>query len=105
MSSNSPGSPRPLRGRRSGVPASSRPSSRYRETINKEASRGEDMTSVRVRGIIFDFDGVLVDSEPVRFKAGAQALAEVGVSLTWENFLTMWLGRTDHAGLRDILGA
>ncbi len=62
------------------------------------------MTSVRVRGIIFDFDGVLVDSEPTRFKAGAQALAEVGVVLTWENFLAMWLGRTDHAGLRDILG-
>ena len=62
------------------------------------------MTSVCVNGIIFDFDGVLVDSEPVRFKAGAQALSEIGVSLTWEDFLTIWLGRTDHAGLRDILG-
>lgn len=62
------------------------------------------MTFLRVRGIIFDFDGVLVDSEPVRFKAGAQALAEVGVRLTWERFLDVWLGRTDRAGLRDILG-
>ncbi len=62
------------------------------------------MTSVRVRGIHFDFDAVLVDSEPIRFKAGAQALAEIGVSLTWERFLTIWLGRTDQAGLRDILG-
>ncbi len=62
------------------------------------------MTSVHVRGILFDFDGVLVDSEPIRFKAGAQALAEIGASLTWERFLTVWLGRTDHAGLRDILG-
>jgi len=62
------------------------------------------MTSVRVRGIHFDFDGVLVDSEPIRFKAGAQALAEIGASLTWERFLTIWLGRTDQAGLRDILG-
>jgi beta-phosphoglucomutase len=62
------------------------------------------MASVHVRGIIFDFDGVLVDSEPIRFKAGALALAEIGVSLTWERFLTDWLGRTDEAGLRDILG-
>jgi beta-phosphoglucomutase-like phosphatase (HAD superfamily) len=31
------------------------------------------MTSTRVRGILFDFDGVLVDSEPTRFKAGALA--------------------------------
>jgi HAD superfamily hydrolase (TIGR01509 family) len=62
------------------------------------------MTSVPVRGIIFDFDGVLVDSEPIRFRAGARALEEIGVSLTWERFLTVWLGRTDQAGLRDILG-
>jgi HAD superfamily hydrolase (TIGR01509 family) len=62
------------------------------------------MIPVRVQGIIFDFDGVLVDSEPIRFKAGAQALGEIGVSLTWERFLTVWLGRTDQAGLRDILG-
>ena len=57
----------------------------------------------RIQAIVFDFDGVLVDSEPIRFKAGAQALAEVGVSLTWELFLKHWFGRTDRAGLRDIL--
>jgi HAD superfamily hydrolase (TIGR01509 family) len=62
------------------------------------------MASVRVRGIIFDFDGVLVDSEPIRFKAGVQALAEIGITLTWERFLAVWLGRTDQAGLREILG-
>jgi len=57
-----------------------------------------------IRAVIFDFDGVLVDSEPIRFRAGVQALAEVGVSLTWEQFLSTWLGRTDAAGLGDILG-
>lgn len=62
------------------------------------------MTSVHVRGIIFDFDGVLVDSEPIRFKAGARALEEIGVSLTWDRFMRFWLGRTDDAGLRDLLG-
>jgi beta-phosphoglucomutase len=62
------------------------------------------MIAVHVQGIIFDFDGVLVDSEPIRFRAGARALEEIGVSLTWERFLNVWLGRTDQAGLRDILG-
>jgi HAD superfamily hydrolase (TIGR01509 family) len=57
-----------------------------------------------IRAVVFDFDGVLVDSEPVRFRAGAQALAEVGVVLTWEQFLATWFGRTDTAGLGDILG-
>lgn len=46
------------------------------------------MTPVRARAVVFDFDGVLVDSEPARFKAGARALEEIGVCLTWERFLT-----------------
>jgi beta-phosphoglucomutase len=57
-----------------------------------------------VQAILFDFDGVLVDSEPLRFKAGAQALAEIGMTLTWERFVRLWLGRTDEAGLQNILG-
>lgn len=62
------------------------------------------MNAVRIRGILFDFDGVLVDSEPVRFRAGTQALAEIGIPLSWERFVRFWLGRTDDAGLRDLLG-
>lgn len=57
-----------------------------------------------IQAVIFDFDGVLVDSEPIRFKAGSQALEEIGVSLTWERFMRFWLGRTDDAGLRALLG-
>ena len=63
------------------------------------------MNPFLIKAVLFDFDGVLFDSEPVRFRAGAQALAEVGVSLKWDDFTRSWLGRTDEAGLRDILGA
>lgn len=35
------------------------------------------MTADGVRAILFDFDGVLVNSEPVRFRAGREALADV----------------------------
>ncbi len=62
------------------------------------------MSPIQVKAVIFDFDGVLVDSEPIRFKAGSQALEEIGVSLTWDRFIKFWLGRTDDAGLRDLLG-
>ena len=63
------------------------------------------MNPFLIKAVLFDFDGVLFDSEPVRFRAGAQALAELGVTLTWDDFTRCWLGRTDDAGLRDILGA
>lgn len=63
------------------------------------------MNPFLIKAVLFDFDGVLFDSEPVRFRAGAQALAELGVTLTWEDFTRCWLGRTEEAGLRDILGA
>ena len=57
-----------------------------------------------VRAILFDFDGVLVDSEPLRFRTGAQALEAIGVRLTWDLFARCRLGRPEEATLRDILG-
>ncbi len=57
-----------------------------------------------IRTILCDFDGVLVDSEPIRFAAGASALASIGIDLSWDMFLRFWFGRTDRAGLADILG-
>jgi beta-phosphoglucomutase len=62
------------------------------------------MTDDRIRAILFDFDGVLVDSEPIRFRAGREALAASGLPLSWELFARHWLGRPDEAALRDILG-
>ena len=62
------------------------------------------MNPFLIKAVLFDFDGVLFDSEPVRFRAGAQALAELGVTLTWDDFTRCWLGRTEEAGLGDILG-
>jgi beta-phosphoglucomutase len=58
---------------------------------------------MQVGAVVFDFDGVLVDSEPIRFQAGSRALEAIGISLTWERFVKCWLGRTDDAGLRDLL--
>jgi len=37
--------------------------------------------------ILFDHDGVLVDTEPWYFKAGARALAEIGVTLDRDQYV------------------
>ena len=63
------------------------------------------LPAVPIQAVLFDFDGVLVDSEPIRFAAGVRALSEVGIELTWDMFQRFWFGRTDRAGLGEILGA
>ena len=37
--------------------------------------------------VLFDFDGVLADSEPVHFARWADIVRPLGLELTWEDFL------------------
>ncbi|MGH9496500.1 MAG: HAD family hydrolase [Candidatus Sulfotelmatobacter sp.] len=63
------------------------------------------MTIERLRhpvALIFDLDGVLVDSEPLHKRAKEQALAEIGIVLP-ESVYDEIKGRPDEATLREIL--
>lgn len=46
--------------------------------------------------ILFDFDGVLVDSEPVHCASWREALAPLGVTLAWEDFRRHYIGMDDR---------
>ena len=46
--------------------------------------------------MIFDFDGVIVDSEPVHLACFRQVLAGAGVTLTEEEYYAKYLGFDDH---------
>jgi beta-phosphoglucomutase len=50
--------------------------------------------------ILFDFDGVLLDSEPVHCECWAAVLAPLGVSLTWEFYRGHCIGIDDREMLR-----
>jgi beta-phosphoglucomutase len=52
--------------------------------------------------LIFDLDGVLVDSEPLHRRAKEQALAEIGIVLP-ESVYDELKGRPDEIGLREIV--
>jgi beta-phosphoglucomutase len=45
---------------------------------------------------ITDFDGVMVDSEPLHFRGFADILAPEGVTLTHEAYFSVYLGLDDH---------
>jgi putative hydrolase of the HAD superfamily len=44
-----------------------------------------------MKAVIFDFDGLLVDSEPWQFKGLKSALADFGFTLTKEKFIKQWV--------------
>ena len=53
-----------------------------------------------VRAVIFDFDGVLVDSERLHYEALAHALKEKGMDLTWEEFKIGCIGVPDRDAVK-----
>ena len=59
----------------------------------------------RLQAIFFDFDGVLLDTEPVHWASWAEVLASVGVTLTWEDYRDRYIGIDDRDMLRFIAQA
>jgi beta-phosphoglucomutase len=49
-----------------------------------------------LRAIIFDFDGVIADTEPLHFAGFRQTLAEIGISLTESDYYADYLGYDDR---------
>ena len=55
--------------------------------------------------ILFDFDGVLLDSEPVHWACWAELLANAGLTLTWEYYRDNCIGIDDRDMLRVMAEA
>ena len=55
-----------------------------------------------LQAIIFDFDGVIANSEPLHLKAFQDALAQEGVPLTADDYYTHYLGY-DDVGMLEAL--
>lgn len=53
--------------------------------------------------LIFDFDGVLVDSEPVHLRAFTEVLAPIGLELSREEYFARYLGFDDYTCLTEAL--
>ena len=59
------------------------------------------MTSA-LHAIVFDFDGVIADSEPLHLKAYQQALGEEGLRLDREEYFARYLGYDDVGMLQAL---
>jgi HAD superfamily hydrolase (TIGR01509 family) len=57
---------------------------------------------VSLCGIVFDFDGVIADSEPLHFHGFQQVLADAGVTLSEADYYTRYLGFDDAGAFAAI---
>lgn len=53
--------------------------------------------------ILFDFDGVLADTEPMHFRCWGQVLAGFGVELPWDYYARNCIGTSEHDTLQAFL--
>lgn len=55
-----------------------------------------------VQAVIFDFDGVIVDSEPFHYRAFQEVLRPLGLGFTWEEYLATYIGFDDRDAFRAV---
>lgn len=52
---------------------------------------------MKIQGIIFDFNGVLIDDEPLHFQSFRKTIQEEGLDLNWEEYCEKYLPYDDHS--------
>jgi beta-phosphoglucomutase len=58
-----------------------------------------------LKAIVFDFDGVIADSEPLHYRAFLKVAQEFGVTFTYDQYLRDFIGFDDRDAFRVMLGA
>ena len=61
------------------------------------------MTAVPIDLVIFDCDGVLVDSEPLSIRADLECLAEAGIAISYDEILERYTGISLAGMVADIV--
>lgn len=56
-----------------------------------------------MRAVIFDFDGVIADTEPLHFEGLRRTLAEIGITLTEADYFANYLGFDDRGCILEAL--
>ena len=57
-----------------------------------------------IRAIFFDFDGVLVDSEPLHYACWRKVLESRGIRLTWKEYERRMIGVSNRQMVRELCG-
>lgn len=55
-----------------------------------------------MRAVIFDFDGVIVDTEPLHWRAFHDVLRDEGLAFSWEEYTGFYIGFDDRDAFREV---
>ncbi|HEY5973676.1 MAG TPA: HAD hydrolase-like protein, partial [Geobacteraceae bacterium] len=55
--------------------------------------------------IIFDFDGIIVDSEPLHYRAFQRILEPLGLGYDWEEYVARYMGFDDREAFAEAFKA
>lgn len=59
----------------------------------------------RPEGVVFDFDGVIVDTEPLHYRAFMQILEPIGLGFPWKEYVAVYMGFDDRDAFREAFRA
>lgn len=58
----------------------------------------------RPQAVLFDFDGVLADTEPIHWRCWKEILAPLGINLEWDWYEAHCLGLSERSMLEALVG-
>jgi HAD superfamily hydrolase (TIGR01509 family) len=58
-----------------------------------------------LNAVIFDFDGIIVDSEPMHYQAFQRILEPLGKGFPWEEYCETYIGFDDRDAFRQVFKA
>ena len=56
-----------------------------------------------MKAVVFDFDGVIANSEPLHFRAFRDVLADEGITLSESEYYERYLGYNDERAFHEIV--
>lgn len=60
---------------------------------------------IPAEAVIFDFDGVIVDTEPLHFAAFEKTLEPLGLHFTWQEYVDIYIGFDDRDAFRHAFSS
>lgn len=55
-----------------------------------------------LKAVIFDFDGIIVDTEPLHYQAFQRVLEPLGLGYSWEDYVDRYMGFDDREAFSEV---